>query len=84
MQVTVDNRWVVPYNPFLSLTYGSHINCEMVHSVQAVKYLYKYICKGSGMVTVGFKNEGQSFNEITHYESARFLSIFCIILNHFH
>ena len=41
----VDNSWVVPYNPFLLLQYNAHINIEVVHSVQAVKYLYKYINK---------------------------------------
>ena len=42
----VDNSFVVPYNPFLSLHYKAHINVEVVYSVQAVKYLYKYITKG--------------------------------------
>ncbi|CAI9718383.1 Hypothetical predicted protein [Octopus vulgaris] len=41
-EFTVDNRWNVPYNPFLSLRYQCHISCEVVHSVKAVKYLYKY------------------------------------------
>jgi hypothetical protein len=41
-----DNRWVVPYNPFLTLRYGCHINVEVCSSVSAVKYLYKYVYKG--------------------------------------
>ena len=41
-----DNRWVVPYNPFLTLKYNCHINVEVCSSVAAVKYLYKYVYKG--------------------------------------
>jgi hypothetical protein len=41
-----DNRWVVPYNPYLSLLFNCHINVEVYTSVAAVKYLYKYVYKG--------------------------------------
>lgn len=41
-----DNKWVVPYNPFLTLTYNCHINVEVCSSIAAVKYLYKYVYKG--------------------------------------
>ena len=42
----LDNRWVVPYNPFLLLKYNAHINVEICTTVSAVKYLYKYVYKG--------------------------------------
>ena len=48
--VPIDNSWIVSYNPFLCLKYDSHINVEAVYSVMAVKYLYKYITKGSDRV----------------------------------
>ncbi|XP_044585994.1 uncharacterized protein LOC123266031 [Cotesia glomerata] len=41
-----DNRHVVPYNPTLLQTFNCHINVEIVSSVRAVKYLYKYVFKG--------------------------------------
>jgi hypothetical protein len=44
-QFTVDNSFVVPFNPYLSLRYQAHLNVEVVHSIQAVKYLYKVIVK---------------------------------------
>ena len=42
----LDNRWVVPYNPYLLLKFNAHINVEICSTVSAVKYLYKYVYKG--------------------------------------
>jgi Helitron helicase-like domain at N-terminus len=42
----LDNRFVVPYNPFLLQRYNAHINVEICTSIRAVKYIYKYIYKG--------------------------------------
>jgi len=41
-----NNRWVVPYNPYLTMRYQCHINVEVFSSITAVKYLYKYVYKG--------------------------------------
>jgi hypothetical protein len=41
----MDNSWVVPYNPYLTLKYNAHINLELCSTVKSVKYLYKYIYK---------------------------------------
>jgi hypothetical protein len=41
-----DNRWVVPYNPYLTMPYQCHINVEVCSSITTVKYLYKYVYKG--------------------------------------
>ncbi len=41
-----DNRWVVPYNPYLTMQYKCHINDEVCSSITVVKYLYKYVYKG--------------------------------------
>lgn len=43
----VDNRWIVPYNRYLTLKYDAHINVEICSSVRSVKYLYKYGIQGS-------------------------------------
>ncbi|KAK4509264.1 uncharacterized protein ATC70_007614 [Mucor velutinosus] len=46
------NEWVVAYNPFLSKRYNAHINVEVCASVQAIKYINKYIYKGSDQTTL--------------------------------
>ena len=38
----VNNRWVVPHNPWLLTKYDCHINVEVVVTVAMCKYFYKY------------------------------------------
>ena len=52
----VDNRRVIPYCPTLSLTCNSHINVEVVTSVTALKYLYKYVYKGHDAAGIQITN----------------------------
>ena len=44
--IDLSNQWVVPYNPYLLLKYGSHINVEACVSIKSIKYVYKYVYKG--------------------------------------
>ena len=72
----LDNRSVVPYNPYLSQKYNCHINVESCHNVKAVKYLYKYIYKGHDESSVPI-NQNQStpeHNEINEYVEGRYVS----------
>ena len=76
-QITIDNRWVVPYNPFLSLKFDAHINVEVVYSVSAVKYLYKYITKGSDRVMIRLSSGEErdiTNDEIERFVNARYIS----------
>jgi len=45
-EIDVSDEYVVPYNPYLLLKYGGHLNVEICTSVSCFKYLYKYIFKG--------------------------------------
>ena len=42
----LDNRYVVPFNPYLLRRFQCHINVEHCNSISGVKYLYKYVYKG--------------------------------------
>ncbi|XP_047144014.2 uncharacterized protein LOC105848225 [Hydra vulgaris] len=69
----VNNRWVVPYNPWLSKKYQAHINVEACMSVKAVKYLYKYIYKGHDCANV-LINEQVNHDEINTFLDCRYVS----------
>ena len=51
---------------------AAHINVEIVHSVQAVKYLYKYITIGQDRVLMALRDG--DVDEITNYQNARYIS----------
>ena len=53
----LDNRWIVPYNPYLSAKYNAHINVEIATSITSVKYLYKYVYKGGDRATAKVQGE---------------------------
>ena len=77
----LDNRCVVPYNPFLLLKYNAHINVEICTTVSAVKYLYKYVYKGHDKAIVEFRSVDNADNsgpkrkdEVANYLEARYIS----------
>ena len=48
----VNNQWIVPYNPYLSAKCDCHINIESLVSFSTLKYVHKYIHKGSDHATL--------------------------------
>ena len=64
------------YNPLLSLRYKAHINAEVIYSVQAVKYLYKYITKGQDRIIMSVRDEkhGHVEDEVENYMNACYIS----------
>ena len=51
----VDNRMVVPHNPYLLKKFDCHINIEYCSSEMALKYIHKYIHKGHDRTTMEMK-----------------------------
>jgi hypothetical protein len=66
--IDVDNRWIVPYNPYLSTLFNCHINVESVASFRSVKYCFKYIHKGPDRATLEYK-----LDEIKAYIDGRYI-----------
>ena len=71
----IDNRWIVPYNPYLSLLFDAHINVEVCVSVSSTKYLYKYVHKGGDRSMMSIQNENNNpanqIDEIAQYQDMR-------------
>jgi len=67
-----DNRWVVPYNPYLSYRYQAHINVEVCASIQAIKYIHKYIYKGSDRTTLRLQ-ETANADEVQRHLQGRYI-----------
>ena len=71
--VTVDNRFVVPYSPYLCEKYDCHINVEVCNSINAIKYVIKYVNKGNDMAAFAFQRHNPS-DEIDIFQAARYVS----------
>lgn len=71
--IEVDNRWVVPFSPLLCKAYKAHINVEFCHSVKSIKYICKYVNKGSDMAVFGVAAENSN-DEVTQYQMGRYVS----------
>ncbi|UYV73090.1 hypothetical protein LAZ67_10001791, partial [Cordylochernes scorpioides] len=66
--ISVDNRWVVPYSPFLLKKYDCHINVQVCTSIKSVKYIFKYILKGHDCANLEIQ-----YNEIKTYLNSRYV-----------
>ncbi|XP_071689066.1 uncharacterized protein [Rutidosis leptorrhynchoides] len=82
--VHLDNSYVVPYNRLLCMTFQAHINVECCGSTTLIKYLFKYISKGTDRITariskpVGSNNRvrpqvSQPVDEVQNFIDARFI-----------
>nr|XP_018911732.1 PREDICTED: uncharacterized protein LOC109040297 [Bemisia tabaci] len=69
--IEIDNSWIVPYSPVLLRIFGTHINVESCQSVKSIKYLCKYVNKGSDRACFAVQNKN---DEVMLYQSARYVS----------
>ncbi|CAN1831054.1 ATP-dependent DNA helicase PIF1 [Linum perenne] len=68
----LDNRYVVPYHRELLIKYQAHMNVEVCHKGQLIKYLFKYILKGPDRSNVCAEKEPR--DEIANYLDCRSIS----------
>ena len=70
----VDNRWVVPYNPYLLRAIKAHVNVEVItHSTSCIKYVLKYVNKGSDQTTFTVVGADGELDEVATYQHSRYL-----------
>ncbi|KAL4579076.1 hypothetical protein LXL04_015211 [Taraxacum kok-saghyz] len=83
-EVSLDNSYVVPYNRMLCLTFHAHINVEYCGWNMLIKYLFKYISKGTdrivahitkptGDMSVSDNRSGIKLDEIQRFIDARYI-----------
>ncbi|XP_058732642.1 uncharacterized protein LOC131604199 [Vicia villosa] len=59
---------VVPHNPSLLLKYEAHINMEWCNQITSIKYLFKYINKGSDRISAIIQGQDKNnIDEIKQY-----------------
>ena len=71
-QFKITNAWIVPYNPLLTKIFKCHINVEYCNSIKAIKYVCKYINKGTDQAVIGLEDVNK-LDEIKCYETARYI-----------
>ncbi|XP_074305504.1 uncharacterized protein LOC141640719 [Silene latifolia] len=64
------------YNPYLLAMFDCHLNVEVCSTINAVKYLYKYVYKGHDRVLFNVESGGVAplVDEIHRYQSGRWVS----------
>ena len=72
--VQLDNRFVVPYCPYLTHKYNAHINLEACMSIKSIKYIFKYVYKGYDCARIQTTDRDPHTNdEIKSYQDARYV-----------
>lgn len=82
----VTSQWIVPYNSYLLRKFNCHLNVEICSSIKSIKYVLKYVTKGTDQAIFQLQQTDQAdegrqtqtqqarvVNEITEYQSARYV-----------
>ena len=67
----LDNRWIIPFNPFSLLWLQCHINVECAICFGSMKYINKYIDKGGDCGTLSLHDKD---DEVKQYIDGRYFS----------
>ena len=70
---TVNDSWVVTYNPHLPMKFSCHMNVEVCTTVKSVKYIFKYIHKGNDAAHVEIRQNYLNHDEILQHLNARYV-----------
>jgi hypothetical protein len=74
-ELAVDNSWVVPYCPLLSRIFHAHINVEYCNSIKSIKYVCKYVMKGSDAAMFAIVGQVDNrLDEISTFQQGRYYS----------
>ena len=68
----MDNCQIIPYSLYLTVKYCVYINVKICASVKAIKYIYKYIYKGSDCTTLRLIDG----DEVNKYLQGRYIGPF--------
>ncbi|KAL8621594.1 hypothetical protein ACOMHN_026265 [Nucella lapillus] len=80
--VIITNQWVVPYNPYLLHQFNCHINVEICRSIKSIKYVLKYVHKGTDQAVFQLQKAGtaqqedhqqNNMDEISMFQNARYI-----------
>ena len=72
---SIDNQWIVPYNPWLLRQMNCHVNVELCMSIQSIKYVLKYVTKGcdQAVYTIQPAEQQQCVDEVQKFQQARYV-----------
>ena len=70
---TVNDSWVVPYNPHLLMKFNLRMNVEVCTTVKSVKYIFKYIHKGNDAAHIEIRQNYLNHDEILQHLNARYV-----------
>ena len=70
--IDLNNRYIVLYNLYLSVKYRAYINIKVYASVQAIKYINKYIYKGDDCITIQLSDNN---DKISKYLYGRYIGL---------
>lgn len=73
--ITADSSWAVLHSPSVLRMLACQITVEWyVFRIGVISYLFMYVCKGSGEVTVEIIRDRSGYDQTRGSQNARYLS----------